>query len=147
MSLDISFMYPIDTYKDTDIEYIDIDKVWHDNEVDSHLNITHNLGEMASYVKSGELITSPTLYDLLWRPYRLYNIEEDSNESYNFMPKASELETAIEVALQNLIDNKRNLVKYESSNGWGTYAGLLEFTKKYLRCIKRYPNAKIYISR
>ncbi len=143
MSLDINFMYPIDTYGDTDREYVDISDIWHDEQIDCHLNITHNVGEMASHVVND----NHTLYDLLWRPYRLYNIEEDSDESYSFMPKASELETAIEVCIDKMIENKEDLLQYNPHNGWGSYDSLLAFAKKYLRCIKRYPNAMIEVSR
>ena len=143
MSLNINFTYPIETFGDIDIQYVDIEDTWHENQVNTHLNITHNLGEMASHVKPGIF----TLYDVLWRPYRMYNIEDDTEKSYRFRIKASELEEILEVCIEQLITDKKRLLKYEPDNGWGTYTGLLEFCKKYLRGIKRYPNAKIETSR
>ena len=142
MSLDINFTYEVETFGDIDIKYVDVDDIWHTDEVDVHLNITHNMSKMASHVKSGMF----TLYDVLWRPYRIYHIKDDTVTSYNFRIQASELEEILEVCIEQLIVDKKRLLQYEPDNGWGTYTGLLEFSKKYLRGIKRYPNARIEVS-
>ncbi len=146
MSLDINFTYKIDSHGDLDIDYVDISNTWHYNRVDSHLNITHNLGDMASYVKS-ELFPSLTLYDVLWRPYRIYKIEEDTDEAYSFMPIAKDLKEFLKILTDELVNNQEKYEKYNPDNGWGHYEGLVRFCQKYLRCIERYPNAHIEVSR
>ena len=147
MSLDINFTYKIDSCGDLYINYVDISDIWHDNKVDSHLNITHNLGEMAAHVVASKLLPSLTLYDVLWRPYRIYKIEEDTKEAYSFMPIAKDLKEFLTILTDELIDNQDKYEKYNPDNDWGNYEGLVEFCQKYLKCIERYPNADIEVSR
>ena len=90
-------------------------------------NITHNLGKMAS---------ETMLYYPLWRP------EEIGIEF------AGELVPFLIVGLKLLEDNKEKLIKEHSpANGWGTYEGLLAFTKEYLKACVENPDALIRVSR
>lgn len=89
-------------------------------------NITHNLVDMADAVD---------LYKALWRP------EEIGRNT------AKELSPLLEKGLISLIKGKKNLLKYEPDNGWGSHQGLIDFTIAYLQACIEYPNANIKVSR
>lgn len=89
-------------------------------------NITHNLGEMAS--EAG-------IYYHLWRP------EEIGVEL------AGDLIKPLQQGLYLLQHQPEKFEKYNPSNGWGSYDGLVSLVKDYLVACEKYPNAKIYISR
>lgn len=89
-------------------------------------NITHNLNKMAS--EAG-------IYKELWRPDEIGILF------------AKQLIKPLEVGLQRLLDDPEKYVKFNPKNGWGNYAGLVTFVKKYICYCIKYPNAKIHISR
>jgi hypothetical protein len=89
-------------------------------------NITHNLVEMAN--KAG-------IYEALWRP-------EESNYT-----KAKDLIEPLETGLAKLRESPYEFMKYNPTNGWGTYEGLIEFVEDYLSACKRYPEATVTVSR
>jgi len=124
-------------------DFCSTEDIWHDEQVDVNLNITHNLGEMAGHVT----VEDTDLYNVLWRPYRLYNIEDNTDESYSFMAKASELESILFLGLKELKSNPEKYKAFNPDNGWGDYEGLVKFCEKYLVAINRYPNARIEVSR
>ena len=105
-------------------------------EVDQSIfdeNITHNLGTMAKEVKTGKEGTS--LYDLLWHPY----------ES-GFPIVTDEYIELVDNGLDYLKKNRKMLEKYNPPNGWGSYSGLLDFTKNLVFSLKNInPNKHEYI--
>jgi hypothetical protein len=109
-------------------------------------NITHNLGEMAD--KAG-------IYEALWRPHRLkegYNIsEEDNDAEYEFeeanTTKASEIIPYLEKGLADLKARPEYFETFNSPNGWGMYVNFLPFVEKYLNACKQYPDATVEVSR
>ena len=109
-------------------------------------NITHNLGEMAE--EAG-------IYEALWRPHRLredYDISEDNYEAEhefedNVVILASEIIPVLEKGLNDLKARPEYFEKFNSSNGWGMYENFVPFVEKYLNACKEYPNAIVEVSR
>ena len=77
-----------------------------------HVNLTHNLTDMANQVKFG----SYTLYDLMWHP------EEHGfiNISHQYIELINKMVQILNNLDQSIID------KTTPSNGWGTYDQLRE---------------------
>ena len=136
MSLDLTPCYKLE---DKDI-WVDIDDIWELTKgKDTHLNITHNLGTMASEVK---------LYDTLWRPYKLLtDFTDEDMRQYEYMPLAEDLIPFVEIGLKKLKADPDKYKKFNPSNGWGTYEGLVRFTEKYLQILKDFPDSHIRVSR
>jgi len=89
-------------------------------------NITHNLGTMAD--KAG-------IYYALWRPEEIK------------AKKAKDVVEILEKGLKKLKAKPAYYKKFNSSNGWGMYKHFVPFVEEILEACKKYPNAKIYISR
>lgn len=90
------------------------------------VNITHNLGTMAD--KAG-------IYTALWRP------EEEG------WKVAKDIVPALESGLIQLVDRPDEFKKYNPENGWGSYDLLVDVVKSYLEACRKYPDAKIEVSR
>lgn len=98
-------------------------------------NITHNLASMAD---------ACGLYEPLWRPYRLdpnwTPKLEKNNKEYEFednvVIKTFQLIETLEKGLKELEDNPEKYKKFNPTNDWGSYDGLVKFTKKYLTACK-----------
>lgn len=86
-------------------------------------DITHNLASMAD--ASG-------LYDVLWDP-----------DSIN-VKKAQDAIIILEKGLNELESNPEKYRLLNPSNGWGSYEGLVSFTKEFLSSCRENPNAIIY---
>ncbi len=97
------------------------------------LNLTHNLGEMASNVK---LSNGKTLYNYVWRP------EEEEDVYY-----ASDIIDYIDEGLRILKAEPDTFKKFNPENGFGTYDGLVKVLEKYVHHLIVYPNAEIKVSR
>lgn len=89
-------------------------------------NITHNLGKMA-----GEF----GLYVPLWRPD-----EANINEAWQLIDL---LVDGLE-ALESQPDRAK---AHNPPNGWGDYEGLVGFVERYLEACRKYPKAKVKVSR
>lgn len=89
-------------------------------------NITHNLVEMAQ---------KADLYSALWRP-------DEIGCEY-----AKDITGMLTRGLKRLRKNPSGFKKYNPSNGWGSYEGLLQLVEDYLAACTEYPNAKIEVSR
>lgn len=89
-------------------------------------NITHNLGEMAS--KAG-------IYYALWRP---------EEKGYVL---AGHLVRDLTRGLRRLKASPKHYSKFNSENGWGMYEHFVPFVEEYLNACKKYPDAKIEVSR
>jgi hypothetical protein len=89
-------------------------------------NITHNLGAMAQ--EAG-------IYKPIWHP------EEVG------ITRAKQLIEHLEFGLTLLRADPERFEKFEPSNGWGTYKGLLRFVAQYLEACKENPDAEVEVSR
>lgn len=88
-----------------------------------HINLTHNLTEMASHIPCG----NHSAYELLWHPERMWGecdvkkyIEEwnYTEEGWKLRPEwVSMLEEAMKYALKH----EKELSAYNPDNGWGSY--------------------------
>jgi len=91
-----------------------------------HDNITHNLNEMAE--KAG-------IYRDLWYPDEIGIVQ------------ARDLIEPLESGLAFLESKPVYFKQFNPTNGWGDYEGLVEFVCNYLAACKKYPEAKIEVSR
>lgn len=89
-------------------------------------NTTHNLAPMAKNVD---------LYEALWRPE-----EKGWYQAKDIIPK-------LEAGLKDLIENPHNAKRFNPENGWGKYENLVYFVEKYLEACRKFPDAKIEVSR
>jgi len=108
-------------------------------------NITHNLGRMA---------TEAGIYEALWRPYQLktnwidtedYKVEDEFDRNNSVY--ANEVIKVLEKGLEKLKAKPKYFQKFDSSNGWGLYVHFVPFVEKVLNACKKYPDARIEISR
>lgn len=101
-----------------------------DSETDKHevfwANTTHNLGTMAD---------AAGIYQVLWRPDEVG------------ISKANQLIDSLRSGLKRLKDSPDEFRKYNPSNGWGTYDGLVKFVGDYLAACIEYPDAEVEVSR
>lgn len=89
-------------------------------------NITHNLGTMAK--EAG-------IYEALWRPGEIG------------ATKAADIIDVVFVGYNDMRLNPDKYKVFDSPNGWGTYDDFLPWIKDYLDALKKYPDAKIEVSR
>jgi hypothetical protein len=140
MSLDIYL------YKKSHVSY-DNCKTWEERlEQVYEDNLTHNLTKMSSECE---------LYEPLWKPHRTikgYNIREEDHElEWEFEDQvtmcAKDIIHLVETGLKELESKPEEYKKYNPSSGWGSYDGLVTFTKEYLKALKTYPESIIKTSR
>ena len=91
-----------------------------------HANITHNLGKMA--VEAG-------IYYPLWRPEEI-----DIKVAKDLIP-------FLVAGLKVLKAKPDEFKKFDAPNGWGTYENFVPWVERYLVACRRYPDAKISVSR
>lgn len=89
-------------------------------------NITHNLSQMAA---------AADLYEYVWRP------------DENGIERANQLIERLQKGLDELIANPKKYRKYEPENKWGTYEALIMFVFHYSEACRKYPDAKVSVSR
>jgi hypothetical protein len=89
-------------------------------------NITHNLAPMAE---------ACGLYKLLWRPDEL-----------NILT-AEQLAPLVWEGFKCLLQNREELEKLDSPNGWGVYDDFVRFVSGYTRALWQYPTAQVEVSR
>lgn len=111
----------------------DIKEVSYENYEYLHINLTHNLTEMASQCR---IISSfnynpdvesdvVTLYDLLWYPKDNLNIEVPTLDYFN----------DVVACYRKLLENPKFFKQYNPANGWGSYEGLVKKTKEYISAL------------
>lgn len=89
-------------------------------------NITHNLAPMAE---------AADLYKYLWHP------------DANGIERAWQLVEPLKVGAAKLRADADRFKMLNPENGWGDYAGLVEFTEDYLAACERFPDALVRVSR
>ena len=89
-------------------------------------NITHNLNSMAG---------ACFLYEPLWRPIE------------NNWLIASDITSLLFSGLTLLKSDPERFKLLNPENGWGKYETLIDFTETTLEACKKFPNAKIRISK
>lgn len=89
-------------------------------------NITHNLNKMAD---------AAGIYECLWRP-------EDLGITH-----ACNLIAPLSDGLTKLVLDKSYYSTFNPENGWGDWEALVMFCAAYLEACKKYPDARIEVSR
>ncbi len=135
MSLDLSLNYQV-TVPDGEDIWVSVSELWELNGSDCHHNITHNLGKMAA---------EANLYEPLWRPYKLFNMTDD--DEYDAIILAEDILEHVEKGFEELKSNPKKYKSYNPDNGWGTYESLISFTQKWIKCLKKFPQARVMSSR
>lgn len=97
----------------------DRDKECFSEETYWSANITHNLGEMASNIPIVFNGTPTTLYYVCWRP-----------EEIGVKTVGDTLPLLVQ-GLHYMIDHRKELERYDSPNGWGTYNEFMKFLLNY----------------
>lgn len=99
-------------------------------------NITHNLGEMADHIPVTFRGKPTTLYYACWRP-----------DEIGATTVADVLPMLIQ-GIHYMIDHRKELMKYDASNGWGTYNSFMKFLLNYKQaCEDNDPECEIKANR
>ena len=98
------------------------------------INITHNLGEMASHIPT----LDTTLYQIMWRPDEYF--KEENIKLGTVLPYLTK-------GFDYLISHEKELSKYNPKNGWGHYENFVHWLPDYIRACYKWPNAILEISR
>jgi hypothetical protein len=85
-------------------------------------NITHNLNEMAE---------AAGIYEVLWQPDDLG------------ITRAEQLIEPLKAGLERLRADPVKFQAFNPPNGWGSYAGLVEFVADYLAACEQNPQADV----
>lgn len=131
-----------------------------------HLNMTHNLTEMASHVpidgtdgvmtlpryfekEKGDFKPEPlSAYNLLWHPEtnpllknEIMHRKDDDDEEYDVQITRinAELVRQLMAVYQYIANNRQQLERFNPSNGWGTYEQLRDRTKELLMAVMEIP--------
>ena len=89
-------------------------------------NITHNLGGMA---------TAALVYEYLWNP------------AANGIERAEQLIEPLERGLAALEIDPPFFKKLNPESGWGDYQALVDFVAEVLGACRKFPNARVEVSR
>lgn len=118
--------------KDTEVE----ESYW-------HANVTHNMGEMASYIpvtyKVGGEKYENDLYHLVWRP--------DEVGVGNICNNTNVVAEALQTGIAYMVKHREELLQYNPDNGWGDYDSFLFWLIDYWYACLEHPGCKIEISR
>lgn len=114
-----------------DIDSDTIEEKTYEDDTYFHINITHNLTDMADECKVlgtckyNSDSTVVTLYDLMWHPEDSLNITT---------PNMDYLEDIIS-CYRKLLEEPDYFKKFNPDNGWGTYEQLAKRTKEYINAL------------
>ena len=100
-----------------------LDESGEDVEIESHLQITHNLNTVVSEL--GLLVGLP-YYEVIWRPDGLFGLKNGE------VPVGLVL-IVLPDLIKNLLKFEDHLTEYLPSNGWGTFESLIDFLCDYLK--------------
>lgn len=131
-------------------------RFWSREERDKHteptkevlwINITHNLGKMASKVPITENFVSKkhrNLYYIMWRPDEFFKDKCDLPADKICL---KDVKRYLEEALEYILSHEKQLSKYNPENGWGHYENFVYCLPQYIRACYKWPNAVLEISR
>lgn len=91
-----------------------------------HANITHNLNTMAK---------AAGIYECLWRPEEIG------------ITQAEQLIEPLRAGLELLESDPARFEKFNPENGWGSYEGLMQFVRNYLKACEQFPGAEVSVWR
>lgn len=114
-----------------------LDESGEDVEIESHLQITHNLNKLVD--ECGK-IWGRKHYELVWRPDDMFGLKNGE------VPVGLVL-GVLPHLIKNLLEFEYRLVDYLPSNGWGTFEGLIDFLCRYLSECYKHKDAYIYCCR
>ena len=114
-----------------------LDKSAKEIEIESHLQITHNLNTIVSELV---LILGLPYYEVIWRPYELFGLKNGE------VPAVLVLKTLPDL-IKNLLEYEDCLTDHLPSNGYGTFEDLIDFLCKYLSECYKHKDAYIYCCR
>lgn len=110
----------------------DIKETTYEDNVYFHVNLTHNLTEMAHKCEiDGNCFNKESksnkvsLYDLLWHP----------GDNLGIVTPSLDYLQDIMTCYTIILSNPNKFKKYNPSNGWGTYEQLVEATKNYMNAL------------
>ena len=107
-------------------------------EIESHLQITHNLNTIVSEL--GLLVGLP-YYEVIWRPDELFGLKNGK------VPVGLVLKVLPDL-IKNLLKFEDRLVDYLSKyRDWETFEGLIDFLCRYLSECYKHKDAYIYCCR
>lgn len=114
-----------------------LDESGEDVEIESYLQITHNLNGVVSEL--GLLVGLP-YYEVIWRPdglFGLKNGEAPVTSVLNVLPHL----------IKDLLEFEGALTDYLPSNGYGTFEDLIRFLCDYLKECYRNKDSFVYCCR
>ena len=127
-------------------------KVWSREERDTlteptnevlWINITHNLGEMASKVPisfhTANIRKDTDLYHIMWRPEEVFTEKREI--------KLKDVIEPLMIGFNYLISHEKELSEYNPKNGWGHYENFVYCIPQYIRACFKWPNAVLEIDR
>ena len=107
------------------------------------INITHNLGEMASKVPisfhTDNIRKDTDLYHIMWRPEEVFTEKKEI--------KLKDVVEPLMIGFNYLISHENELSQYNPENDWGHYENFVYCLPMYIRACYKRPNAILEISR
>ena len=123
MGLNIFFYYDDENYEEVEIE--------------SHLQITHNLNKVLIEL---DKISHTNYYSLIWRPDELFNCE-------NGKVKVKDVRIHLPSLISDLVFCQYRLEKHLPENGYGSFEWLYKFLCDYLKECCLHQDKYIYCCR
>ena len=103
-----------------------INEITYKDNIYFHLNITHNLTEMADKCCVPlDNNNSVSLYQLMWHP----------EDTLGIITPTMDYVTELMSCYKMLAENPDLFKRYNPDNGWGTYEQLLHKVKKYIEAL------------
>lgn len=99
-------------------------------------NITHNLGSMADQIPVATSEMETTLYYICWRPEEIFET-----------PTTDLVLAGLLQGIWYMVCHRKELLEFESPNGWGTYEGFMKFLLNYKQACEDNPGCEIEVSR
>ena len=102
-------------------------------------NITHNLGNMANHIPVwlGNGVKT-TLYYICWRPEEIRPAIKVNTDT---------ILAGLIQGINYMLLYRKELLQYESPNGWGTYNGFMKFLLNYKQACEDNTDCEIEVSR
>ena len=114
----------------------DADKENYGIETEWSANITHNLGNMADQIPVIINEMETTLYYICWRPEEIFET-----------PTTDLVLEGLLQGINYMLLHRKELLEFESPNGWGTYAGFMKFLLNYKQACEDNLGCEVEVSR